>query len=254
MKVKTILVSQPEPKVENSPYFELQQKHKVKIDFRPFIHVEGVNAKDVRLQKIDLNNFTAIILTSKNSVDHFFRVADEMRYKIPESLKYFCQSEAVAFYLQKYVVYRKRKIYVGQKDFVDMSPLIKKYKDEKFLLPASDQLNADAPQTLNNLKVDWTPATLYKTVMSDLSDLADVYYDVLAFFSPTGIKSLFMNFPDFEQNKTRIAVFGSTTQKEALEHGLRIDIMAPSAECPSMTMALDKYIVKVNKEIKDSKL
>ena len=254
MKVKTILVSQPEPKVENSPYFELQQKYKVKIDFRPFIHVEGVNAKDVRLQKIDLNNFTAIILTSKNSVDHFFRVADEMRYKIPESLKYFCQSEAVAFYLQKYVVYRKRKIYVGQKDFVDMSPLIKKYKDEKFLLPASDQLNADAPQTLNNLKVDWTPATLYKTVMSDLSDLADVYYDVLAFFSPTGIKSLFMNFPDFEQNNTRIAVFGSTTQKEALEHGLRIDIMAPSAECPSMTMALDKYIVKVNKEIKDSKL
>lgn len=248
MKVKTILVSQPEPKVENSPYFELQQKHKVKIDFRPFIHVEGVNAKDVRLQKIDLHNYTAIILTSKNSVDHFFRVAEEMRFKIPETLKYFCQSEAVAYYLQKYVVYRKRKIYVGQKDFVDMSPLIKKYKDEKFLLPASDQLNADAPQTLNDLKVDWTQATLYKTVISDLSDLANVYYDVLAFFSPTGIKSLFMNFPDFEQNNTRIAVFGSTTQKEALEHGLRVDIMAPSPEAPSMTMALEKYIAKVNKE------
>jgi uroporphyrinogen-III synthase len=248
MKVKTILVSQPEPKVENSPYFELQQKHKVKVDFRPFIHVEGVNAKDVRLQKIDLNNFTAIILTSKNSVDHYFRVADEMRYKVPESLKYFCQSEAIAFYLQKYVVYRKRKIYVGQKDFVDMSPLIKKYKDEKFLLPASDQLNADAPQTLNNLKVDWTQATLYKTVMSDLSALADVYYDILAFFSPTGIKSLFMNFPDFDQKNTRIAVFGSTTQKEAIDHGLRVDIMAPSTEAPSMTMALEKYIAKVNKE------
>jgi uroporphyrinogen-III synthase len=248
MKVKTILVSQPEPKVENSPYFDLQQKHKVKIDFRPFIHVEGVNAKDVRLQKIDLHNYSAIILTSKNSVDHFFRVAEEMRYKIPETLKYFCQSEAVAYYLQKYVVYRKRKIYVGQKDFVDMSPLIKKYKDEKFLLPASDQLNADAPQTLNDLKVDWTQATLYKTVISDLSDLANVYYDVLAFFSPTGIKSLFMNFPDFEQNNTRIAVFGSTTQKEALEHGLRVDIMAPSPEAPSMTMALEKYIARVNKE------
>ena len=210
--------------------------------------MEGVNAKDVRLQKIDLNNFTAIILTSKNSVDHFFRVADEMRYKVPESLKYFCQSEAIAFYLQKYVVYRKRKIYVGQKDFVDMSPLIKKYKDEKFLLPASDQLNADAPQTLNNLKVDWTQATLYKTVMSDLSDLANVYYDILAFFSPTGIKSLFMNFPDFDQKNTRIAVFGSTTQKEAIDHGLRVDIMAPSPEAPSMTMALEKYIAKVNKE------
>ena len=138
MKVKTILVSQPEPKAENSPYFEIQQKYKVKIDFRPFIHVEGVSAKEIRQQKIDLNSFTAIILTSKNSVDHFFRVAEEMRFKVPESLKYFCQSEAVAYYLQKYVVYRKRKIYVGQKDFTDVAPLIKKYKDEKFLLPASD--------------------------------------------------------------------------------------------------------------------
>ena len=247
MKVKTILVSQPEPKVENSPYFELQNKHKVKFDFRPFIHVEGVNAKEIRLQKIDLNHFTAIILTSKNAVDHFFRVADEMRYKVPEGLKYFCQSEAIAFYLQKYVVYRKRKIYVGLKDFAELSPLIKKYKDEKFLLPASDQLNADAPTTLNALKVDWTQATFYKTVISDLSDLADVYYDVLVFFSPTGIKSLFINFPNFQQNNTRIAVFGSTTQKAALEKGLRIDILAPTPETPSMTMALEKYISEVNK-------
>jgi uroporphyrinogen-III synthase len=248
MNVKTILVSQPEPKVDNSPYFELQQKHKVKIDFRPFIHVEGVNAKEIRLQKIDLNNFTAIILTSKNSVDHFFRVADEMRYKIPEGLKYFCQSEAVAFYLQKYVVYRKRKIYVGQKDFIDLTTLLKKYKEEKFLLPASDQLNAEAKIILDNLKVNWTQAVFYKTVMSDLTDLSDVYFDILAFFSPTGIKSLFKNFPDFKQNNTRIAVFGSSTQKEALEHGLRVDIMAPTPEAPSMTMAIDKYITKANKE------
>jgi uroporphyrinogen-III synthase len=248
MKVKTILVSQPEPKVDNSPYFDLQQKHKVKIDFRPFIHVEGVNAKEIRLQKIDLNNFTAIILTSKNSVDHFFRVADEMRYKIPEGLKYFCQSEAVAFYLQKYVVYRKRKIYVGQKDFIDLTPLLKKYKEEKFLLPASDQLNEEAIIILDNLKVNWTQAIFYKTVMSDLTDLSDVYFDILAFFSPTGIKSLFKNFPDFKQNNTRIAVFGSSTQKEALEHGLRVDIMAPTPEAPSMTMAIDKYIAKANKE------
>ena len=248
MKVKTILVSQPEPKVDNSPYFELQQKHKVKIDFRPFIHVEGVNAKEIRLQKIDLNNFTAIILTSKNSVDHFFRVADEMRYKIPEGLKYFCQSEAIAFYLQKYVVYRKRKIYVGQKDFIDLTTLLKKYKEEKFLLPASDQLHVEAKIILDNLKVNWTQAIFYKTVMSDLTDLSDVYFDILAFFSPTGIKSLFKNFPDFKQNNTRIAVFGSSTQKEALEHGLRVDIMAPTPEAPSMTMAIDKYIAKANKE------
>jgi uroporphyrinogen-III synthase len=247
MKVKTILVSQPDPKIENSPYFELQNKYKVKVDFRSFIHVEGVVAKDIRSQKIDLNNFTAIILTSKNSVDHFFRVAEEMRYKVPEDLKYFCQSEAVAFYLQKYVVYRKRKIYVGLKDFADLSPLIKKYKDEKFLLPSSDQLNADISQTLDALKVNWIPGTFYKTVMSDLSDLKDVYYDILAFFSPTGIKSLFMNFPDFKQNDTRIAVFGSTTQKEALDHGLRVDILAPTPGTPSMTMALEKYVAEVNK-------
>ena len=220
----------------------------MKIDFRPFIHVEGVNAKEIRLQKIDLNNFSAIILTSKNSVDHFFRVADEMRYKIPEGLKYFCQSEAVAFYLQKYVVYRKRKIYVGQKDFIDLTTLLKKYKEEKFLLPASDQLNAEAKIILDNLKVNWTQAVFYKTVMSDLTDLSDVYFDILAFFSPTGIKSLFKNFPDFQQNNTRIAVFGSSTQKEALEHGLRVDIMAPTPEAPSMTMAIDKYIAKANKE------
>ena len=247
LKVKTILVSQPDPKVENSPYFDLQQKHKVKIEFRPFIHVEGLSAKDIRAQKIDLNHFSAIILTSKNAVDHFFRAAEEMRYKVPEDLKYFCQSEAIAYYLQKYVVYRKRKIYVGQKDFVDMTTLFKKYKEEKFLLPSSDQLNFDIPQTLDALKLNWTQGIFYNTVMSDLSDLANVYFDILAFFSPTGIKSLFKNFPDFKQNDTRIAVFGSTTQKEALDHGLRIDILAPTPETPSMTMALEKYVAEANK-------
>lgn len=247
MKVKSILVSQPEPKVENSPYFDIQQKYKVKIDFRPFIHVEGVNAKEVRQQKIDLNNFTSIILTSKNSVDHYFRVAEEMRFKVPETMKYFCQSEAIAYYLQKYVVYRKRKIYVGQKDFVDLSPLIKKFKDDKFLLPASDKLNDDVPQTLNNLGVNWTQGIFFRTAMSDLSDLADVKYDVLCFFSPTGINSLFKNFPDFVQDNTRIGVFGSTTKKEAELFGLRVDIMAPTPEAPSMTMAIDQYLAKVNK-------
>ncbi|MFA7446599.1 MAG: uroporphyrinogen-III synthase [Flavobacteriaceae bacterium] len=246
-KVKSILVSQPEPKAENSPYFDLQNKYKIKVDFRPFIHVEGATAKDVRAQKIDLNNFSAIIMTSKNSVDHFFRVAEEMRYKVPETMKYFCQSEAIAFYLQKYIVYRKRKIYVGQKEFPELSPLIKKYKDEKFLLPASDQLNFDIPQTLNALGVNWTQGIFYRTVMSDLSDLRDVYYDILVFFSPTGIRSLFKNFPDFVQNQTRIAVFGATTNKEALDHDLRVDILAPSPETPSMTMALEKYVTEVNK-------
>ena len=248
MKVKTILVSQPEPKVENSPYFELEQRQKVKIDFVPFIHVEGVDSKDVRHQKIDLSQFTAIILTSRNAVDHFFRIADEMRYKVPDSLKYFCQSEAVAYYLQKYVVYRKRKIYVGKRTFSELSPLIKKYKNEKFLLPSSDKLKPDVPKTLDDLNVEWKQGVFYKTVVSDLSELRDVFYDVLVFFSPSGIQSLFENFPDFKQNNTRIAVFGNSTIKAAEEHGLTCDIQAPTPETPSMTMALKKYIDSVNKK------
>ncbi|GGZ84999.1 uroporphyrinogen-III synthase [Algibacter mikhailovii] len=247
MKVKTILVSQPEPKIENSPYFDLIEKQRVKIDFRPFIHVEGVAAKEIRHQKIDLNNYTAIILTSRNAVDHFFRIAEEMRFKVPDSMKYFCQSEAVAYYLQKYVVYRKRKIYVGKRTFAELSPLIKKYKDEKFLLPNTDKVKPAVPEILNGLGVDWKQATFYKTVVSDLSDLADVSYDVLVFFSPSGIESLFQNFPDFEQKETRIAVFGNTTIKAVQDKGLRVDISAPTPETPSMTMALEKYIEKVNK-------
>ena len=246
-KVKTILVSQPEPKIENSPYFDLQEKQKVKIDFRPFIHVEGVDAKDIRQQKVDLANYTAIILTSRNSVDHFFRVADEMRFKVPDSMKYFCQSEAVAYYLQKYVVYRKRKIYVGKRTFSDLCPLIKKYKDESFLLPTTDKLKAEVPEILNDLGVKWKQSVFYKTVISDLSDLANVYYDILVFFSPSGIESLFHNFPEFKQNDTKIAVFGNTTIKAVESHGLRVDIAAPTPETPSMTMALKKYIDLVNK-------
>jgi uroporphyrinogen-III synthase len=246
MKVKTILVSQPEPKIENSPYFDLIEKQKVKIDFRPFIHVEGVSGKDVRAQKVDLNHYSAIILTSRNSVDHFFRIADELRFKVPDTMKYFCLSEAVAYYLQKYVVYRKRKIYVGKRTFAELAPLIKKYKNEKFLLPTSDKLKPEVPQVLNELKVDWKEATFYKTVISDLSDLRDVYYDILVFFSPSGIQSLFENFPDFKQNDTRIAVFGNTTVKAATEVGLRVDIQAPTPDTPSMTMALEKYIKEVN--------
>ncbi|GAA3634109.1 uroporphyrinogen-III synthase [Flavivirga jejuensis] len=247
MKVKTILVSQPEPKIENSPYFDLQDKLKVKIDFRPFIHVEGVSAKDIRQQKVDLNNYTAIILTSRNAVDHFFRIAEDMRFKVPDSMKYFCQSEAVAYYLQKYVVYRKRKIYVGKRTFSELSPLIKKYKEETFLLPNTDKVKPEVPSTLDALGVNWKQATFYKTVVSDLSDLANVYYDVLVFFSPSGIESLFHNFPDFKQNETRIAVFGNTTIKAVEDKGLRVDIAAPTPETPSMTMALQKYIDKVNK-------
>ncbi len=248
MKVKTILVSQPEPKTETSPYFDLAEKQKVKIDFRSFIHVEGIDGKEVRTQKIDLNNYTAIILTSRNAVDHFFRIAEEMRFTVPDSMKYFCQSEAVAFYLQKYVVYRKRKIYVGSRTFLELIKLIKKHKDEKFLLPSSDKLKPLIPLELDKLGIDWKRADLYRTVVSDLSDLEDVFYDVLVFFSPSGIESLFQNFPNFQQNETKIAVFGNTTIKAVEDRGLRVDIAAPTPETPSMTMALDKYIKDINKK------
>lgn len=247
MKVKTILVSQPEPKMENSPYSRLIDKERVKVDFRPFIHVEGVEAKEVRQQKINLNDYTAIILTSRNAVDHYFRIAEEMRFKVPDAMKYFCQSEAVAYYLQKYVVYRKRKIYVGKMNFIDLLALFKKYKDEKFLLPSSDVLKPIVPETLDKLGVNWTRGIFYKTVISDLSDLRDVSYDVLVFFSPSGIESLLKNFPNFVQKETRIAVFGNSTVNAATQAGLRIDITAPTPDTPSMTMALQKYINKANK-------
>ncbi len=246
MKVKTILVSQPEPKTESSPYFELAEKQKVKVDFRPFIHVEGVNAAEVRKQKIDLNNFTAVILTSRHAIDHFFRVAEEMRFTVPDSMKYFCQSEAVANYLQKYIVYRKRKVYVGKRTFEDLAKLLKKHKSEKFLLPSSNVLKPNYKKELDAAKVNWTRGIFFKTVHSDLSDLDNVFYDILVFFSPSDIQSLFANFPDFVQNKTKIATFGSTTLKAASELGLKVDILAPSPETPSMTKALENFIKETN--------
>jgi uroporphyrinogen-III synthase len=248
MKVKSILVSQPAPTIENSPYITLKKKRKVKIDFVPFIHVEGMTAREVRFQKIDLSKFTAIILTSRNAIDHFFRVAEEMRFPIPNALKYFCLSEAVAFYLQKYVVYRRRKIYVGGRTFEDLSIQIEKYKEESYLIPSADVLSPAIPKKLDELGVRWVQGTFYKTKISDLSSLKNVYYDILVFFSPSGIESLLSNFPEFKQNDTRIAVFGKTTVKAAEKAGLRLDILAPSPKVPSMSKALDMYIEKANKK------
>jgi uroporphyrinogen-III synthase len=247
MKVKTILVSQPEPSSEKSPYRRLREKSKLIVNFRPFIHVEGLSGKDVRLQKIDFNNFQNIILTSRNAVDHFFRLCKEMRFTVPDSTKYFCQSEAVAFYLQKYVVYRKRKIYVGERSIKDLNATFEKFSEETYLFPTSDLLKPEIPKFLDKMKLNWKRAIFYHTVVSDLSDLRDVYYDILVFFSPSGIESLFKNFPDFKQKNTRIAVYGNSTAKAAEDAGLKINIKAPMVETPSMTMAIEKYIEKVNK-------
>lgn len=248
MKVKRILVSQPAPKTEKSPYFELSEKLKVKIDFRPFIHVESLSSREVRVQKIDITQYSAIIFTSRNAVDYFFKFSDQIRYKVPNEMRYFCQSEAIAYYLQKYVVYRKRKIYVGGRHFSDMSKIIKKYPDEKYLLPSSDKLKDSVIEELNNLKIKWDRITLFKTVASDLSDLESIFYDILVFFSPTGIESLLKNFPKFKQNNTRIAAFGNSTKKAVKEAGLECNILAPTPETPSMTMAIEKYIKEISKK------
>lgn len=246
MKIKSILVSQPAPG-ESSPYLDIAKKEKIKIDFRPFIHIEGVDSKDLRTQKIDLSQFTGIIFTSKNAIDHYFRLAEEVRFAVPDSMRYICQSEAIANYLQKHIVYRKRKISFGEKAFADLAPLFKKYPSEKYLLPSSDILSADIPPVLEKANIDWTRAIMYKTVCSDLSDIAIKDYDMLIFFSPQGIKSLQMNFKNYKQGETKIGVFGANTQKIAEEAGFRIDVMAPTKETPSMTMALEKYIKILNK-------
>jgi uroporphyrinogen-III synthase len=248
LKVKTILVSQPAPKSDTSPYYDLARKQKVNIDFRPFIHVEKVEAAEVRQQKISLADYSAVILTSRNAVDHYFRICEEMRFDVPISMKYFCMSEAIAFYLQKYITYRKRKIYFGKQRFVELMDVIKKHKGETFLLPSSDLLKPIIPKLLQENEILYKRAVLFKTVCSDLSDLEDVFYDILVFFSPSGIKSLFQNFPSFKQNHTRIAAFGQTTVKAVIESGLKVDIEAPSIKAPSMSMALEYYIKKSNKK------
>ena len=246
-RVRTILVTQPKPETEKSPYFDLAKKCNVKIDFRSFIHVEGVSAKDFRKERINILEHSAVILTSRNAVDNFFNLCAEMRITVPESMKYFCSSESTAFYLQKYVQYRKRKIFYGNQKFSELMEVIKRNKTEKFLLLCSDIHKDEYPEILEEAKIDFTKAVIYRTVCSDLSDLSDVKYDMLVFFSPSGIKSLFQNFPDFKQNETRIAAFGPTTSAAVREADLILDINAPMPQAPSMTMAIEQYLKVANK-------
>lgn len=242
MAIKTILVSQPKPEGEKSPYYDLAEKYKLKIDFRPFIHIEGIGVQEFRLQKVNIPEHTAVILTSKTAVDHFFRIAEEIRFEVPDTMKYFCISEAVAFYLQKYVAYRKRKIFYGKQTIEELMDVMKKHKGEKYLLPCTDILRDKIPMTLEEHKINFTKAVLYRTVASDLSDLEDVYYDMLVFFSPGGIESLLKNFPDFKQNNTKIAAFGPTTANAVIKNNLRLDVHAPMPNAPSMTGAIEIFV------------
>jgi len=246
-RIKKILVSQPQPENDKSPYFDLAEKHNLKIDFRPFIHVEGISTKEFRQSKVDLSNHTAVIFTSKTSIDHYFRIAEETRVTIPDTMKYFCISESTAYYLQKYIVYRKRKIFFGKGKMEDLVEIMIKHKDENFLVPLSAAHKEEIPVLLEKHRFKFTKSILYKTECSDLSDLADVNYDVLVFYSPSGIKSLLQNFPDFKQNNTKIASFGDKTAKAVEEAGLRLDIKAPAPQAPSMTMALESFIEQHNK-------
>ncbi|MEH6306124.1 uroporphyrinogen-III synthase [Olivibacter sp. CPCC 100613] len=246
-KVKSILVTLPRPENDKSPYFALASKYNLKLDFRAFIHVEGVPAREFRKERINLADFTGVIFTSRNAADHFFRICEEMRYEVPADLKYFCLSETIALYLQKYIQYRKRKIFFGKQTAQDLEEVLKKHAKEKFLYPCSDVANEETQNWLQENGYDFTPAVLFRTVVSDLSDLANVFYDVIVFFSPSSIQSLFENFPEFKQNDTRIAAFGPSTHQAIADRNLILDIAAPTPESPSMTMAVEQYIKKVNK-------
>ncbi len=245
-KVKSILVTQEAPTDPASPYFKLAEKYHIKIDFRPFIQVEAVPMREFRKQKIEILQHSAIIFTSRNAVDHFFAICKELKLDMPADMKYFCISDQTSNYLQKYIVIRKRKIFSGLKDTKDLLEIIKKHKNEKFLFPCSDIRKSDIPDFLKSNGYTYTEAVINHTVAADLSDLKNVYYDILAFFSPSGINSLFVNFPDFKQNNTRLAAFGPTTAKAVREAGLILDIEAPLPNAPSMTGALELYVKKAN--------
>lgn len=250
LSVNRILVSQPKPEDEKkNPFFDLKNRYNLTLDFRSFTHIEGVTALDFRKERIDILAHTAVILTSRNAVDHFFRICTEMRVTVPETMKYFCISESTAYYLQHHVAFRKRKIFHGDKKFSDLLDLFKKHKDEKFLLPCSDIHKDEMPSMLEELDLKYTKAIIYKTVCSDLSDLKNIFYDILVFYSPQAITSLFKNFPDFKQNNTRIAAFGSTTSQAIRDAGLILDIEAPLPNAPSMTMAIESYIKSVREKV-----
>lgn len=242
MKIKKVLVSQPEPTNPKSPYYELARKYNLKIDFKPFIQVEGISAKDFRQQKINLSDFTAVIFTCKTAIDHYFRICNEMRIVVPDTMKYFCITENVAFYLQKYIVYRKRKIFHGKSLFQDLIDVILKHKEETFFVPISDPHKAEIPELLKKNNIRFSVGIMYKTISSDFSSVKDFDYDILVFFSPAGIKSLKENFPSFEQGEIKIGAFGPTTAEAVVKEGFRLDIHAPNTEAPSMTMALENFL------------
>ena len=248
MKIKKVLVSQPRPMTEKSPYFDIAEKYGVKIDFRPFIKVESLTPREFRKQKVSILDHTAIVFTSRHAIDHFFNLCVNLRVTIPETMKYFCTSETIALYIQKYVLYRKRKVFFGATGkFADLLPIIVKHSQEKYFIPMSDVHNDEVRDMLDNNKINHTEAVMYRTVSNDFTPEEAFDYDMLVFFSPAGIQALKKNFPNFVQGDIAIGTFGPTTAKAVRDAGLRLDLEAPTAASPSMTAALDKFIAERNR-------
>ena len=249
MKIKKVLVSQPKPTSEKSPYYDIAEKYGVKIDFRPFIKVESLSAKEFRQQKVSILDHTAGIFTSRHAIDHFFNLCAELRVTVPETMKYFCTSETIALYIQKYVQYRKRKVFFGATGkFADLVPSIVKHNTEKYLVPMSDVHNDEVKTLLDKGKIHHTEVVMYRTVSNDFTPEEEFDYDMLLFFSPAGINSLMKNFPEFDQKEIAIGCFGPATAKAVKDAGLRLDLEAPTVEAPSMTAALDMFIRERNKD------
>ena len=245
LNIKRLLVSQPKPTSEKSPYFDLEEKYGVEIEFRPFIKVEPLTSKEFRQQRISILDYSAVVFTARTGIDHFFRLCEELRVTIPETMKYFCMSESIAVYLQKYIVYRKRKIFFGASGKLDdLITIIAKHPKEKYLVPVSDVHKDDLRLKLEAKKIDFTEAVMYRTVSNDFKADESFDYDMLVFFSPAGISSLLKNFPNFNQKDIRIGCFGPTTAKAVKDAGLRLDVEAPTPEAPSMTAALEQYLKK----------
>lgn len=251
LKIKKLLISQPKPASEKSPYYDIAKKYGVNIEFRPFIKVEGLTPKEFRQQKISIPEYTAVIFTARTAIDHFFKLCEGLRVTIPETMRYFCVTESIALYLQKYIVYRKRKIFYGNSGKLDdLIPALLKHSSEKFLLPVSDVHNEEHTAILDKYKLNYTRAIMYRTVSNDFKPEEKFDYDMLVFFSPAGIASLMKNFPNFEQQDIRIGCFGPTTAKAVHDAGLRLDVEAPTPEMPSMTAAIEKYLKEMSKPSK----
>lgn len=251
MKIKKILVSQPQPTSEKSPYYDISEKYGVKIDFRPFIKVEPILAKEFRTQRISILDHTAIIFNARHGIDHFFRLCEEMRITVPETMKYFCVSESVAVYLQHYIHYRKRKVFYGANGKMnELVTIMNKHVDEKYLLITSDVQNEDTMSILENSKITFQKAVMYKTVSNDFGTDEEFNYDLIIFFSPVGVASFLKNFPNLEQGEMNIGAFGATTCQAVRDAGLRLDLEAPLPGVPSMTMALDNFLKENVKKTK----